>query len=95
MSAVQGLMRNLASDISVCYNQGAPHQIDMQEFTYFFDHDDYPSKRAVRFSERLDYGHAFEAKNDCGSKEYKVECENSLFDSDVVGSGSKGFAVAP
>ena len=95
MSAVQGLMRNLASDISVCYNQGAPHQIEMDEDTYCFHHDEYPSKW-IRYYEALDFGNAFETQTGCGWKKYEIKCENSLFDDDVVEMVNGGqFMVSP
>ena len=50
MSAVQGLISNVVSDISSCYNIGAPHQIVMDQSEYEFDRNHYPN-RWVRYYE--------------------------------------------
>ena len=92
MSAVLGF---LASKIYACYNPGAPHQINMDQASYIFDHDDYPSKW-IRYYEELDYGNAFETQTGCGWKRYEIKCDNSLFDDDVVDMINGGqFMVSP
>ena len=64
MSALQGLLSNVASDISACYNQGTPMPIVMEgyhkqmahwEYLYQFEVSDYPSQW-IQWQEELNYG---------------------------------------
>ena len=109
MSALQGLISNAASDISACYNLGAPFPIVMEghhsqmaqwDELYQFDVRDYPSQW-IKWQEQLNYGtgYVFAASDYltyCGSKTYEITCKDSRLNDGVVSMGDEGqFTVSP
>ena len=108
MSALQGLISNAASDISACYNLGAPFPIVMEgnistindPNKYEFNLHDYPSQW-IKWQEQLNYGtgYVFAASDYltyCGSKTYEITCDDSRLNDGVVSMGDEGqFTVSP